>query len=280
MRAPGVVRSTAGASASASTALGRRVGHHRHHQLLLGQDAGQPLGPTGRRGAQHHRVAGPHQTGHLGGQLGPVPQDGLPAPRSTSGMSGPSAVGTSETTPADVSVSSRSKGTCSRGASSPCSRPHVEARASARAASSSSSSPARSRTRRGSTRTTRASDPAGRRRAPRGRPARAATTPCRRTGRRRPAGPTGGDPTAGVPTRRAARSRMASSATSSRQPNSSMAPRSSMERWSATSNRVSRSTSSPHRSMRTGSSAVEGKTSTIPPRTASSPRCSTMDSRR
>ena len=56
--------------------------------------------------------------------------------------------------------------------------------------------------------------------------------------------------------------------------------RSSMERWSATSNRVSRSTSSPHRSMRTGSSAVEGKTSTIPPRTASSPRCSTMDSRR
>ena len=42
----------------------------------------------------------------------------------------------------------------------------------------------------------------------------------------------------------------------------------------------SRSTSSPHRSMRTGPSAVDGKMSTIEPRTAISPRCSTWYSRR
>ena len=42
-------------------------------------------------------------------------------------------------------------------------------------------------------------------------------------------------------------------------------PGRSVERWSATENSVSRSTSSPHRSMRTGTSAVDGNTSTIEP---------------
>ena len=51
-------------------------------------------------------------------------------------------------------------------------------------------------------------------------------------------------------------------------------------RCSATANRVSLSTSSPHRSMRTGSSSVLGNTSMIAPRLANSPRCSTVFSRR
>ena len=80
-----------------------------------------------------------------------------------------------------------------------------------------------------------------------------------------PAGPLGGPPRSG---------------SSSRQPNSSTSARSSVERWSPTENSVSRSTSSPHRSIRTGASAVEPNTSTIEPRTASSPRCSTWYSRR
>ena len=56
--------------------------------------------------------------------------------------------------------------------------------------------------------------------------------------------------------------------------------RSAIERWSLTQNSVRRSTSSPHRSMRTGASAVDGNTSTIEPRRATSPRCSTSSSRR
>ena len=48
----------------------------------------------------------------------------------------------------------------------------------------------------------------------------------------------------------------------------------------ATANSVRRSTSSPQRSIRTGVSAVEGNTSTMEPRTAISPRCSTWYSRR
>ena len=53
-----------------------------------------------------------------------------------------------------------------------------------------------------------------------------------------------------------------------------------VERWSATENADRRSTSSPQRSMRTGWSSVDGYTSTIEPRTASSPRASTWYSRR
>ena len=92
--------------------------------------------------------------------LAPSPRMGSQPRDSTSGMSGPSAVGTRETTPARGRR--RAAGRRARaavGARRRASRPQVEARASARAASSSSSSPARSRTRRGSTSTTRASSP-------------------------------------------------------------------------------------------------------------------------
>ena len=199
---------------------------------------------------------------------------------SMAGMSGPSAEGTSETRPAPVPASRRSKGTCSRGASSPASSPHVVARASASAASSSNSSPARSRTRRGSTSTTRASSPK-----------RSVTSSSDSTSQgSHDSMPSNCSPSANrshwcrphgaVPTSVPACLRMASSVTNSRQPKICTSARSSIDRWSATSKRVNRSTSSPHRSMRIGLSMVDGKTSTIPPRTASSPRCSTIDSRR
>ncbi len=81
-------------------------------------------------------------------------------------------------------------------------------------------------------------------------------------------------------TRASARARTSAVGSSSRHGKISTSARSTVERWSATENSVSRSTSSPHRSMRTGASAVEGNTSTIEPRTATSPRCSTWYSRR
>ena len=106
--------------------------------------------------------------------------------------------------------------------------------------------------------------------------ATAATTPCRRTSGPRPAAPTARGPTARG--RRAGRPGPAPRrwASSSRQPK--ISTRSSDRRWmrwSLTENSVRRSTSSPQRSMRTGRSAVDGNTSTIEPRTATSPRCST-----
>ena len=51
------------------------------------------------------------------------------------------------------------------------------------------------------------------------------------------------------------------------------------ERWSATEKQRSSETSSPQNSMRTGDSAVGGNRSTIPPRTANSPRFSTISTR-
>ena len=50
-------------------------------------------------------------------------------------------------------------------------------------------------------------------------------------------------------------------------------------RWSAMENQRISSTSSPHSSTRSGWSSVGGKTSMIPPRTANSPRFSTMSTR-
>ena len=82
MRAPGVVRSTAGALApprAAPPAAGSATTGTTSCSSARMPDSRSA--PPRRRGAQHHRVTGPHQTGHLGGQLGPVPQDGLPAPR-------------------------------------------------------------------------------------------------------------------------------------------------------------------------------------------------------
>ena len=68
------------------------------------------------------------------------------------------------------------------------------------------------------------------------------------------------------PTSSAARARTSSVASSSRPGKISTSSRSTVERWSLTENSLSRSTSSPHRSMRTGASAVDGNTSTIEPR--------------
>ncbi len=96
----------------------------------------------------------------------------------------------------------------------------------------------------------------------------------------RRAAPTGRDPTARWRPAAVRRAWMSSEVASSRQANSVTSSRSPLERWSPTANRLRRSTSSPQRSMRTGWSKVAGKTSTIEPRTASSPWCSTCSSRR
>ncbi len=54
---------------------------------------------------------------------------------------------------------------------------------------------------------------------------------------------------------------------------------SGMERWSATENIRISEISSPQNSTRTGCSAVGGKMSRMPPRTANSPRLPTMSTR-
>ncbi|CAB4621972.1 unannotated protein [freshwater metagenome] len=67
---------------------------------------------------------------------------------------------------------------------------------------------------------------------------------------------------------------------SSRAGKISVVAKSSVLRWSEMVKRVRRSTSSPHMSTRTGSASVAGKMSTMAPRRANSPRCSTTVSRR
>ena len=112
------------------------------------------------------------------------------------------------------------------------------------------------------------------------RPATAASSPCRRRSGPRPGAPTARAPTArprpGAP--RPARTSAVGS--SSRAGTITASSIGSVERWSWTENSVSRSTSSPQRSIRTGASAVDGNTSMIDPRRATSPRCSTSSSRR
>ena len=98
--------------------------------------------------------------------------------------------------------------------------------------------------------------------------------------RPRRAAPTARGPTARRRRASSARPRTSSVGISSRAGKISASSRSADERWSLTPNVVSRSTSSPHRSMRTGASAVDGNTSMIAPRRANSPRCSTSSSRR
>ena len=88
---------------------------------------------------------------------------------------------------------------------------------------------------------------------------------------RAPGAPTPTPPRAAASSSDSAAAWISGVTTSSRHPKRATAPMSCSERWSLTANAVSRSTSSPHRSMRTGASAVEGNTSTIPPRTANSP---------
>ncbi len=197
--------------------------------------------------------------------------------------SGPSGAVVTVQADASVWVRRRSKGRCSRGKSSSSPAvvaPHVLARVEARSASSASRSAARSRMRRGSSSSTRASGPTRSNSTcspsvSHGSQLSMPSKVCpwdRRSHCSRPQGSN--------PMRVSARARTSSVGSSSRQPKISMRSRSSVERWSLTENSVSRSTSSPQRSMRTGRSAVEGNTSMIEPRTASSPRCSTTSSRR
>ena len=82
-----------------------------------------------------------------------------------------------------------------------------------------------------------------------------------------------------APARAAARSRTASVRSSSRQGWRVAPPSSSTVRWSATAKEETDSMSSPKKSTRTGRDAVGGKTSRMPPRTANSPRDSTMSTR-
>ena len=87
-------------------------------------------------------------------------------------------------------------------------------------------------------------------------------------------------PHGSLATKARARSVTAASSCSSRAGKMIACTKSSVLRWSFTLNDVSRSTSSPHRSIRIGVSAVLGNTSMIDPRRATSPRCSTISSRR
>ena len=197
-------------------------------------------------------------------------------------VDGPSGTLGSATTPASQSRSRRSKFTWRRGKapSSASLAPHVAASVSANAASSSSSWVPRSRIRRGSARTTWLPAPSrsGSTRSVCSRNGSHDSMPSNCSPRSRRSHTD--DPQGRRVTSDAAAAWISEVTTSSRQPKRATAATSCSERWSLTANTVSRSTSSPHRSMRTGTSAVEGNTSTIPPRTANSPRCSTWCSRR
>ena len=178
----------------------------------------------------------------------------------------------------------RSASKCSRGNVLFGSLAHVEASARARSSSSAMRSCARSRSRRWSSRTSSLRSPSV-----------SAIKSVRSTSSLTSHGsqlsmPSNVAPSASrshcsrphgsVASKLVARWRTMSSACNSRAGKMVIDPRSSVLRWSLTLNVVSRSTSSPHRSMRTGASKVDGKMSMIEPRRATSPRCSTNSSRR
>ncbi len=153
---------------------------------------------------------------------------------------------------------SRSVSACRRGKATSASRAHVLARVRARSSSSASRSLARSRIRRGSTSTTLAvpgrmsvisSSPSVSHGSQLSIPSNSAPS-ARRSHCSRPHGCSA--------TSLLALARTSSSGTSSRAGKISTSSRSAVLRWSLTLNVVSRSTSSPHRSMRTGASAVDG----------------------
>ena len=77
----------------------------------------------------------------------------------------------------------------------------------------------------------------------------------------------------------AARSRTSAVSSSSRQPGACSTSTGATDRWSATAKLRSSLTSSPQNSTRIGCSAVGGKMSTMPPRTANSPRAVTISTR-
>ena len=139
------------------------------------------------------------------------------------------------------------------------SRPTSSRASAASAASSSSSSCARSRSRRGSTSATSAL--AGSRSGSRCSSARQPRQPRLHAVERLPLGealPLLASPTVASAAARRARRAPRRSASSSRTGKIHASSTSPVERWSATENCDSRSTSSPHRSMRTGWSAVDG----------------------
>ena len=195
------------------------------------------------------------------------------------GMSGPSATGMRFHEPR-VSLSRRSGVEYKRGNSRSASRAHDEANALARSASSANRSTARSRIRRGSI--SNIFDPLGKTSLSRvglcvshgnqlSMPSKSKPSLSRSQCSR---------PQGSEATKELARARTASFKMSSRAGKIVNSSRSSSLRWSCTEKVVRRSTSSPQRSIRIGASAVDGKMSTIAPRRATSPRCSTSSSRR
>ena len=177
--------------------------------------------------------------------------------------------------PSSLSISAWSRGNVLS-----ASRAHVDASARARSSSSASRSCARSRMRRGSTKSSSQStgntsvssksfsiNHGNQLSMPSKFPPSANRSQCSR-------------PHDSVATSDLARSMTCSSSCSSRAAKMTASSNGSVERWSLTLNEVSLSTSSPHKSMRTGVLEVLGKMSMIEPRRAISPRCSTSSSRR
>ena len=207
--------------------------------------------------------------------IGPQPDAG------TEGPSMDSAVGTSEIVDVRVvSEKSRSASTCKRGNVTFSSRAHEEASARAKSSSSASKSLARSPIRRGSIMIIKASSPmwsvsSSSFSVSQGSQLSMPSKICPSDNRSHCSRPHGSVATS-VP----ARSFTPSTNRSSRAGNTRAVAMSVVLRWSATVKCERRSTSSPHMSIRMGSSSVLGKMSTIAPRRANSPRCSAIVSLR
>ena len=198
----------------------------------------------------------------------------------TVAVSGESGVATSDHAPPATPSRSRSAGRWRRRRPSSSSAPHVRARVAARSASSASTSAARSRSRRGSTRMT--WELSGRRSVSSRSPSTSQGSQLSMPSNVRPPDNRShcSRPHGCFRISSSARRRTSSVIRSSRAGKTRASSTLSVERWSWTENSLRRSTSSPHRSMRTGASDVDGKTSMIDPRRATSPRCSTSSSRR
>ena len=190
----------------------------------------------------------------------PSPTTGSKPRAPTTGTDGPSATFVMLHAGAPVWVSSRSNGRCRLGKppSAPTSAPQVLDSEAARSASSAMRSAARSRMRRGSTRRIWASSPSRSKStcspsASHGShdsmPSKTSPS-ARRSHCSRPHG--------SVPTRAAARAVTSGVNSTSRHGKISTLATSPLLRWSLMLKSLRRSTSSPHRSMRTGPSAVDG----------------------
>ncbi len=207
------------------------------------------------------------------------PTTGSNAEATSRSVSGESGAESTEVVADLVCDNNRSNGSERRGNTSPVAS-HVPARVAPSASSSSSSSWARSRIRRGSTSSTRApsGNKSGRRcssAVSQGSQDSMPSKVCPSASRSHCSRPHGADASSS-----AARERTSSVGSSSRHGKIETDSSSCVLRWSPTANSETRSTSSPHWSIRIGCSAVAGNTSTIEPRTATSPRPSTWYSRR